>query len=238
MLDAAIAREAMTSNILDRRTPARPERRWPLLALAWAAGALALLQEAGLPRLLAAELAPPLRVAATKGDAALAADNQTLRAEVEGYQQALPADRAAETLAKVEQLLAAASRHSQAGDHGAARDLLQEARGLVIQALTQTRNQETVVYSREFRTAADEYRFEAERFDTYARLMKKVLAERPPPGSMTNAIAKARRKAVALKEQADDLADRGDWKEAIVAMDEANSTLARWLSMMGLPVAR
>ena len=229
----------MTSGVLDRTTPARPVHRWPLLALAWAAGALALLQEAGLPRLLlAAEPAAPLQVAAAEGDAALAGDNQTLRAEVEGYRQALPADRAADTLATVDELLAAASRHSETGDHGAARGLLQEARGLVIQALTETRNQETVVYSREFRTAADEYRFEAERFDTYARLMQKVLAERPPPGSMTDAIAKARRKAVSLKEQADDLADRGDWKEAIVAMDEANSTLARWLSMMGLPVAR
>lgn len=228
----------MTSDVLDRRTAARPRRKWRLLALAWAAGALALIQEGGLPQLLAAELAPPVRVAAAKGDAALAVDNQTLRAEIEGYQQALPADRAAEALAKVNELLAAASRHSKAGDHSAARELLQEARGLVIQALTQTRNQETVVYSREFRTAADEYRFEAERFDTYARLMKKVMEERPPPGSMVDAIAKARRKAVALKERADGLADRGDWKEAIVAMDEANSTLARWLSMMGLPVAR
>lgn len=228
----------MTSHVPNRRTPARPQRRWPLLALVWAAGGLALLQAAGLPRLLAAEPSAPLLLAAAEGDAARAEDNLTLRTEIEGYRQALPADRAADTLAKVQQLLAAASRHSEAGDHGAARELLQEARNLVIQALTQTRNRETVVYSREFRTAADEYRFEAERFDTYARLMEKVLAERPPPGSMGEAIAKARRKAVALKEDAHDLADRGDWKEAIAAMDEANSTLARWLSMMGLPVAR
>ena len=109
---------------------------------------------------------------------------------------------------------------------------------LVIQGLTQTRSQETVVYSREFRTPADEYRFEAERFDTYARLMEKVVAQRQPGGSMGEGIRRAREEAVRLKVRATTLAEQGDWKQAIGVMDEANSKLARWLSMMGLPVAR
>ena len=240
ILEAALIGKSMTpatSASTASGTLDKARRRWA--ALAAAMGLLALLQQGWPPgAAVAAEQPRPLLLAAAEDDAALAASNQTLRAEIEGYRQALPPDRAAETLKKVEELLAAATQHSEAGEPAAAQTLLQEARGLVIQALTQTRSQETVVYSREFRTPADEYRFEAERFDTYARLMQKVLTERPPPGSMSNAIARAREKAVSLKQQADSLADRGDWKQAIVAMDEANSTLARWLSMMGLPVAR
>ena len=138
----------------------------------------------------------------------------------------------------MEDLLAQARRHTEERDFEAANRLLQEARGLVIEALTQTRSQETVVYSREFRTPADEYRFEAERFDTYRRLMEKVISQRRPGGSMGDGIRRAREEAMRLQDRASSLADQGNWKQAIVVMDEANSTLALWLSRMGLPVAR
>lgn len=177
-----------------------------------------------------------LLVNAAASDGAHAEELGLLRSEVEGYLLTL-SESAADQAGEARRLLREASELETAGELEAAEKRLREARKIAIRAVTSTRDQETVVYGKEFRTPRDEYRHERERYRTYVELFRKVMERGRVSGSMQERLERAHDQSGATLERAEALASRGQWKDASELAAEASRELGSRLRRLGLPVS-
>lgn len=168
---------------------------------------------------------------------ASAADTASLRTEVEGYLRSLPAS-AADQAAEARRLLARANELQADGQSDAARERIMEAREIAIQAVATSRGGETVVYSKEFRTPRDEYRYVREQHATYAQLFDEVMARKGSSGDTSGDPQRAYQRARSMIERAEQLASRGDWEEASAMAANANRELGEELKKLGLPISQ
>lgn len=175
-----------------------------------------------------------------------AGENKGLRLEIETYLQAyLAAVREkGPTMAgllnrkALDDLLARADRQQNAGDHQAANQSLRQGQQMVVTALTKIRSNETVVYTLEFQTPADEYRYERERYNEYLRLAQQVLASGQAGEAKTMMFDKVLQKGRDLNGQAEQLAGQGNFEAAIGRMEQALAKLVQGLQLLGVPVSR
>jgi tetratricopeptide (TPR) repeat protein len=170
--------------------------------------------------------------------------NAALRDEIGAYLQAFdeallakgPAAAGLLNRGRVNELLAQADDLEQAGDSQAARERLKEAYNLAITALTRIRDSETVVYNLDFRTPADEYRYEQNRNQSYAMLVEQMRQTSEYNEQALKLAERYRDEGEKLRQEAEALAASGQFEAAIKTMEEANKRLVRSLQMMGLSI--
>ncbi len=175
-----------------------------------------------------------------------ASENKALRLEIETYLQAYLAalQEKGPTMAgllnrrELDDLLARADRQQNTGDHQAANQSLRQGQQMVVTALTKIRSNETVVYTLEFQTPADEYRYERERYNEYLRLAQQVLASGQVGEAKTMMFDKVVQKGRNLNGQAEQLAGQGNFEAAISHMEQALAKLVQGLQLLGVPVSR
>ncbi|UCH48772.1 MAG: hypothetical protein JSU95_02925 [Betaproteobacteria bacterium] len=137
----------------------------------------------------------------------------------------------------VADLLVRAEQMRSNGDYESAKSLLDEARQNVVMALVKIRSNETVVYSLEFQTPADEFRYESERFREYQMLGRKVLSDGDFAQSRIKLFEQLRQQGEELSQEASALASRGDYATAISRMEEAVKKIVRGLRVLGVPLS-
>ena len=182
----------------------------------------------------------------SKSDDQRAQENKDLRSEIDAYLQAFraaltekgPAMSGLLDQDEVASIVARAEKAGAAGDHRAAASALREAKSLVVTALTKIRSNETVVYALEFRTPADEFRYERERYDEYLKLARQVLDSGRIEKSRSAMFDKVLEKGREIHQQAQQLAGRGDFEQAIPRMEQAVAKLVQGLQLLGIPVSR
>ncbi len=170
--------------------------------------------------------------------------NAGLREEIDSYLRAFdeallakgPSAAGLLNRGRLNELLDQSTYLEENGDALAAHNRLKEAYGMAVSALTQARDNETVVYSLNFRTPADEYDYEQNRHRSYVMLVEQMsqsteLSEQAVALAMRYADEGAK-----LRQQAESQAAAGRYQEAIATMEEANKRLVRALQMMGLSI--
>ncbi|RKZ35656.1 MAG: hypothetical protein DRQ37_05915 [Gammaproteobacteria bacterium] len=178
------------------------------------------------------------------GDGAQEKRNVELLKEIDSYQEAFtsglkekgPAAAGLLDSGRLEDLLSRAGTLRQGGRHAEAGELLREAQQLTVIAVTRLRQNETIVYSLDFRTPADEYRYELDRHAGYVLLVEQMSVRETITPQALKLAARYTVKAAELKAAAERSADNGDFEAAIKVMEEANKSLTRALQMMGLAI--
>ena len=180
-----------------------------------------------------------------KSSTSNSAATKALKAEIETYYQAFmaalrekgPSMAGLLNQGQYKRLMEQASEAEQQGDGATASNRLNQAKIMVINALTKIRSNETVVYSKEFRTPADEYRYENARYDEYTTLTEKMLSEKEIDGNKLNMLKSLQQRAETIRSEAESSAEAGDFKTAIAHMEEALKKLVQGLRLLGLPVS-
>lgn len=180
-----------------------------------------------------------------KRSGANSATIKALSAEIETYYQAFmaalqekgPAMSGLLNQGQYKRLMEQAEAAEQEDDGATAVNRLNQAKIMVINALTKIRSNETVVYSKEFRTPADEYRYENGRYAEYATLTEKMLSEQDLEGPRLSMLKTLQQKAESMRSEAEASADAGDFNAAIDHMEEALKKLVQGLQLLGLPVS-
>jgi tetratricopeptide (TPR) repeat protein len=178
------------------------------------------------------------------GLAELGRQNADLRQEVTSYLQAFdeallakgPSAAGLLNRGRVDELLDESSYLEENGDPQAAQLRLKEVYNMAVTALTRIRENETVVYALDFRTPADEYRYELNRFQSYSMLVAQM---RKSSELGAQALKLAKRYAdegTTLRKEAEKQAGAGQYEQAITTMEQANKRLVRSLQMMGLSI--
>ncbi len=196
--------------------------------------------------LRAYKLAADTLLTASKSEDQLRRENQALLAEIESYRQAFaaalrnqgPGSAGLLDTREIDQLLHQARQLDAKNDPREAQRLLRQAQQMTISALTSIRQSETVVYSLEFRTPADEYRYERDRYRDYLQLAKQMLSSEQAQGPKGNLFKKYLQEGLGIAKEAESKANSGDHQNAITGMEQANDSLIRGLQLLGLPVSR
>ena len=169
----------------------------------------------------------------------------TVRAEIDAYLQSFTAALAEKGPSMaglldrqyVDQLLATAGQAQSIGDYTNARAALSRAKQTVVGALIKIRNNETVVYSVEFQTPADEFRYERERYDEYAALGAKLVDSGELDNGRIRMFENMKQAGDRLNGEALELAGGGDYESAIPRMENAVEQLIKGLRLLGVPLS-
>jgi tetratricopeptide (TPR) repeat protein len=138
---------------------------------------------------------------------------------------------------QVEGLISSAEQSRSDGDIQSAKNALNQARQLVVAALVEIRDQETVVYTVEFETPADEFRYEQERYREYVALGEKVLASEEVDQSRKLIFQQLSDGGKQLSSEAVAWAEEGDYDSAINRMQVAIKKMVQGLQLLGLPLS-
>jgi len=131
-------------------------------------------------------------------------------------------------------LMAGAEQAQSVGDYAGARSALNQAKQLTVAALIKIRNNETVVYSVEFQTPADEFRYERERYREYTALGQKLLDSGELEASRLRMFEQLQNHGERLNQEALSLAGEGDFETAISRMELAVEKLVQGLRLLGV----
>ena len=175
----------------------------------------------------------------------ISAENKAIRTEIDAYLNSFRTALAEKgppmagllDQQQVADLITRAEKLQSTGDHKAATSILNQAKQLIVIALTKIRSNETVVYALEFQTPADEYRYERERYKEYVALSQKVLNRGELEQSRKLMFDKLREKSEKFNQEAIDLASKGDHETAIKQMEEALKKLVQGLQLLGIPLS-
>lgn len=170
--------------------------------------------------------------------------NQELRQEIQSYRTSFiygarekgPSAAALLDLELLDKLLHRAETSTSKGDHAQSRKLLEEAYQMTVSAVASLRQNDTVVYSLDFQTPADEFRYEADRYKGYEILIDQLVAAGKSEGQAGKLVERYVGEGEKLKSEASQLAAAGHYDQAIKTMEDANRSLARALQMMGVPI--
>ena len=169
----------------------------------------------------------------------------SMRAEIDAYLESYRAalsERGAEGAGLLDQIQMAglvtnADQFKSEGDFQSARSALGEARQLVVTALAEIRDKETVVYTLEFETPGDEFRYEQERYREYVTLGERVLASGEIDQSRERLFQSLSDAGKRLNDEAEAWAGEGDYHSAINRMQAASIKLIKGLQLLGLPLS-
>ncbi|MDX1592904.1 MAG: hypothetical protein R3298_01565 [Gammaproteobacteria bacterium] len=178
------------------------------------------------------------------GDEEIVRQNAELREEIQSYLQAFDeallakGPSAANLLnrGRFEELLEESRYLERDGDPHAAHAKLKDAYGMAIDALSRIRESETVVYSLDFRTPADEYRYEQNRHLSYSMLVQQMRSTTELSEQAVRLADRYADEGAKLRAEAEAQAAAGEYEAAILTMEEANKRLVRSLQMMGLSI--
>ncbi len=170
--------------------------------------------------------------------------NAGLRAEIASYLQAFdeallakgPAAAGLLNRSRVNELLEQSTYLEENGDPKTAQTRIKEAYNMAVAALTRIRENETVVYSLDFRTPADEYRYEQNRHQSYSMLVEQMSQSGELSAQALKLAQRYADEGAKLRREAEAQAASGQFETAIATMEEANKRLVRSLQMMGLSI--
>jgi len=171
--------------------------------------------------------------------------NKAIRIEIDAYLSSFmsalaekgPAMAGLLDQQEVADLIARAEKLQSANNHQSATSILNQAKNLIVLALTKIRSNETVVYSLEFQTPADEDRYERERYQEYATLSQQILNQGQLEESRKLMFVKLREKSEEFNQLAIDMAAKGNHEAAITQMEAALKKLVQGLQLLGIPVS-
>lgn len=181
---------------------------------------------------------------ASEPDDAVRQRNEALRAEIRDYRQSFidglrekgPAAAGLLDLDRLDGLVREADALTRQRRHADAARYLNDAHHLVVVALTQLRQDETVVHRLDFRTPADEYRYETERHGGLMRIAQQMVTQGAATGPQASMVERFLRHANDLHADARTQAAGGNHERAIKLMEDANREAIRALNAMGLNV--
>ena len=137
----------------------------------------------------------------------------------------------------VESLMASSQQSKSSGDYQSAISNLTKAKNLVVDALIKIRNNETVVYTVEFQTPADEFRYEQERFNEYTSLSDTLLEKDEFSEGKIKLFQMQKKAGQQISEEAETLANQGDFESAISRMEDAVKKMVQGLRVLGIQLS-
>ena len=137
----------------------------------------------------------------------------------------------------VESLMASSKQSKSSGDYQSAISNLTKAKNLVVDALIKIRNNETVVYTVEFQTPADEFRYEQERFNEYISLSDTLLEKDEFSEGKIKLFQMQKKAGQQISEEAEALANQGDFESAISRMEDAVKKMVQGLRVLGIQLS-
>lgn len=135
---------------------------------------------------------------------------------------------------KFDDLLAQAKALAGKDQHAEANKSLAQAQALITTALTNLLNAETMVYDKKFASPRDEYQNELARYKSYEELIPVAIEQRQPSQNMQTLMDGFVTKARGIEKEGKDLAAKGDFKMAIMALQAATENLQRALQLVGV----
>lgn len=119
-------------------------------------------------------------------------------------------------------------------DYAGAAKSLEKAQGMITAILTDMLHAQTVTYDKKFETPKEEYEYELARLESYEELVPLAIEQKQPSERALELIDSFVQKAAKIKGEGQEVAARGDYKMAIMAMQAATSNLQRALRMAGV----
>ena len=168
-----------------------------------------------------------------------------LRAEIDAYlesYQAALAARGAAVVGPLDQvrvvgMLSSVEKSKSHGDLESARAMLIEAKKLVVAALVDVRSNETLVYRVEFKTPAEEFLYEQNRYLEYVMLGQHVLANGDFDKGRMRLFQKLNDTGKELSQEAIVWVEEGDYTSGIQRMQVAIRKVIQGLQMLGIPLS-
>ena len=111
---------------------------------------------------------------------------------------------------------------------------LQSADDLVTAALGALLESQTVVYDKNFATPQEEYEFELARYNSYEELIPLAIEQRKPTEQTVGMMSVLAKRAKEIRDEAVDLAAKGDHKQAVMALQAATDRLQQALHLAGV----
>ncbi len=115
-----------------------------------------------------------------------------------------------------------------------AKNRIQQAENLVNSALSAMLGSQTLVYELEFKTPADEYKYEVSRYQSYEDLIPVAIDVRKPSEGAINLMKTFLEKGRFFKQKSKESADAGRWEEALVVIRDATTEVRRGLQVLGV----
>ncbi|MFQ5487486.1 MAG: hypothetical protein ACE5ET_03445 [Gammaproteobacteria bacterium] len=132
------------------------------------------------------------------------------------------------------QLMGGARQLAEEGRYAAANEKLQRAENLVTNALSILLDNETVLFAREFSSPRKEYEWESARHQSYVELIPLAIEQKRPTEQTVRLMNQFVSKSIAARKQAKELAQQGDYRNAILATQAATDHLRTALRLVGL----
>ncbi len=120
------------------------------------------------------------------------------------------------------------------GDYAAANKALDKAQRMITSVLTDMLHAQTIVYDKNFETPKEEYEYELARLESYEELVPLAIERKHPSQRALGLIDGFVKKAGKIKQEGVELAAKGDYKMAIMAMQAATSNVQRGLRIAGV----
>lgn len=139
-------------------------------------------------------------------------------------------------LARVDGQLERARTMAAAESFASAVRLLQEAERGLVDGISKLLGSATLLYSQRFDTPQEEYAFEIDRNRGYEELVPLALRERRPVAEVAIRIDHLVDVNRALRDHAQQHAERGEWPDALLAVRRGTEELQRALALAGIVV--
>ena len=136
--------------------------------------------------------------------------------------------------AEYQALVGDGKRLGASGDHAGAVKKLDKAQTMITSVLTSMLDAQTVVYDKNFETPKEEYEYELARLESYEELIPIAVEQKQPSEQVIKLMDGFVGEAAGIKKEGQDIAAKGDYKLAIMAMQAATSKLQRALRLVGV----
>ncbi len=178
---------------------------------------------------------------AEKGPGKAERDVQARLSSVEALMKALERigqekgreDLVREVRSVTETALATAQAQMESNQPYSARKTLDAAYVQIKAAISQLRSGDTLVRSLHFESKRDEYLYELDRNDTHKMLVQLLLEEKLQDPKARKRVQKYLDQAVALRAEAEKLAERGDYAGAVTRLEESTTQYVRAIRNSG-----
>ena len=131
-------------------------------------------------------------------------------------------------------LVSEGKRLGDSGDFSGANASLKKAQTMITNTLTAMLQSQTVVYDKNFETPKEEYEYELARTESYEELIPLAVEQRRPSKGLMMLMNRYVDKAKTIKSEGLEIAAKGDYKMAIMAMQAATDNLIRALRSVGV----
>lgn len=134
----------------------------------------------------------------------------------------------------MEKTVAWARKPLKQGKHDQARELLDAGYQIAKAAVERVRDGKTLVRSLKFETKEKEYRYELDRNDTHQMPVKVLLDEKKPSAQARAVVDKYVARAGELRSEAEEKANDGDFKSAILLLEPSTRESVRAIRGAGV----